>query len=89
MSILELEKTGVLQILVYLFKRKKATRTDLRRDIRAAMETIYSSLEVLYRLNLVEEKKQSSFPFTKEVHLTEKGMKVAEHLAEIEKILGR
>ena len=49
------------------------------------METIYSSLEILFKLGLVQERKRSSFPFTIEVLLTDKGRRVAECFDEIEK----
>ena len=86
-SLHDFEKTAALQILVYLIKRGEASRTDLRENIEAAMETIYSALIVLSRLKLVEEKKSNRFPFIKQVYLTDKGRKVAEYLVDIEKIL--
>lgn len=87
MSLHELEKTAALQILAYLFKKDKATRTDLRENIKAAMETIYSALKILDRLDLIEERSETRFPFKVTIHLTDKGRRVAEYLSQIEKIL--
>lgn len=87
MSLVDLEKVTALQILAYVSVKRAATRTDLRRNIKGVMETIYSSLKVLDELGLIEEKESASFPFPKEVYLTEKGRRIAEHLVEIEKIL--
>jgi DNA-binding MarR family transcriptional regulator len=82
-----LEKVAALQSLVYLYEQKEATRTDLRNNIDAALKTIYSALPVLVQSQLIEEKISNKFPFTVTIHLTEKGRKVAWHLAEIVKIL--
>jgi len=37
------------------------TRIDLRRNIKASMETICSSLEILYKLDLVQEREAVRF----------------------------
>jgi len=73
--------------LLYLFQNKRATRTNLRENIEAHMETVYSALNDLTKLGLIEEVKSSTFPYTKIVYLTKKGMDVAQRLAEIEEIL--
>ena len=88
MSTTKLQKTGVIEILLYLHKHKKASRTGLRNNIGAALETIYkTSLPTLKLLKLITERKETKFPFPVEIVLTEKGKKVAEKLAEIEEIL--
>ena len=61
---------------------------DLRQNIDAAIKTIYSTLRVLMKLNLIEEISSDKFPFTVKIRLSDKGRKIAEHLVEIEKILG-
>jgi len=73
--------------LLYLFQNKQATRTDLRENIEAHMETIYSALDDLTRLGLIEERKSTAFPYTKTVYLTKKGIGVAQRLDEIEEML--
>jgi len=87
MSLADLEKRAALQILHYLCKRESATRTDLRKNIKAAMETVYSALVVLKELRLVEESVNNTFAGTKVVYLSEKGVIVAKRLVEIEEIL--
>lgn len=88
MSLTHLEKRAALQILVYLHKHGEATRSDLRNNIDAALKSIYSALPVLKSLSLIEEETLSHFPFSVLIRLTEKGRRVARHLAEIEEILG-
>ena len=87
MSLEELEKAAALQILVYLTRKDGATRTDLKENVRAAIETIYSALEVLKRLGLIEEEASRNFPFPVIVRLTSLGRRVAEHIAEVERLL--
>jgi len=87
MSLADLEKRAALQILSYLYRRRSATRTDLRKNIKAAMETVYSALDVLKDLGLVEESVDDSFAGTKEAYLSERGVIVAKRLVEIEEIL--
>jgi len=87
MSLADLEKRAALQILSHLYKRRSATRTDLRKNIKAAMETVYSALDILKDLGLVEESVNDSFAGTKEAYLSERGVIVAKRLVEIEEIL--
>jgi len=82
-------KKAALQILLYLRDKKVATRTDLRENISSSLDAMYSAIPILIDLGLVRQRKQSErFPFQVEIELTDKGRRVAEHLAEIEKILG-
>jgi len=86
-SISDLEQTTALRILIYLLEKEKASRIDLRRNIEASVAAIYNALPKLKKLKLIEEESQGKFPFTVHVRLTRKGQKVAEHLAEIGRIL--
>ena len=74
--------------MVYLLRKRKASRTDLKNDIDASQQAIYNSLPTLKKCGLINEISEEVFPRRKLITLTEKGVKVAEHLAEIEKILG-
>jgi len=87
MSISDLEQTTAIRILIYLLEKGKASRTDLRREIEASVAAIYNALPKLKNLTLIEEESQENFPFTVHVSLTRKGQKVAEHLAEIGRII--
>lgn len=86
MEINKLEKRAALQILLYLLKGE-ASRTDLRKNLDASVDAIYSALPILLKLGLIEEETLKEFPFSVVIRLTEKGRRVAEHLVEIEKIL--
>jgi len=59
----------------------------LRKNIEASVSAIYNALPKLKRLRLIDEESMETFPFTVEVSLTQKGRRVAEHLAKIEAIL--
>lgn len=88
MNVEGLQNKGVIEILVYLHKHGKATRTDLRDNVNAVLETIYkTSLPALKRMGLIEEKKNGSFPFAVEIFLSKKGEEVAEKLAEVAELL--
>ncbi|RLG40324.1 MAG: conjugal transfer protein [Thermoproteota archaeon] len=82
-----LEQTALPRILVYLLKKGKASRTDLKNNIDASQQAIYNSLPILKRYGLIEEISETVFPRRKLITLTDKGQRVAEHLVEIEKIL--
>lgn len=88
MSLRDLEKTAALQTIAYLYRKGLATRRDLRDNIKAAMETVYSALKTLKRLELIEEEETRRFPFTRNAWLNEKGMLIGKRLIEIEEILG-
>jgi predicted transcriptional regulator len=88
LALAKLEKKTALQILVYLFKEKEpAKREELRDNIKGVMETIYSALENLRSMDLIEEEEIGVFPFERRVWLRERGMLVAKRLVEIEDIL--
>jgi DNA-binding HxlR family transcriptional regulator len=87
MRIGELEQTTALRILLHLHQHGKASRTELRNSINASTAAIYNALPKLKKLQLITEKTQTTFPFTVEVTLTEKGKKVATYLDQIEKTL--
>lgn len=88
MSVTKLQKKGVLEILLYLHEHKKASRTKLRDNIGAVLETIYkTSLPTLKELGLIKETRSDKFPFTVEVFLTEKGENIAQKLLEIKELL--
>jgi len=88
MSLSKLEQTAALRILVLLKKREKASRTQLRQQIDASIDAIYNAIAKLKDLGLINESGREKFPFTVEVSLTEKGRKVAELVANLEKVLG-
>jgi len=88
LALAKLEKKTALQILVYLFKKREPVkREELRDNIKGVMETIYSALENLRSMDLIEEEEIGVFPFERRVWLREKGMLIAKRLVEIEDVL--
>jgi len=82
-----LEQTTLPRILVYLLRKEKASRTDLKNDIDASQQAIYNALPILKEHKLIKEISESVFPRRKIIALTDRGRKVALCLAEIERIL--
>ena len=94
MRIADLEKRAALQILVYLGKKSeheepRATVTELRKNIKAALDSIYTALEVLQKLGLVERETEQSFPFATYYKLTTFGYMAAGLLVDLEKLLAK
>jgi len=82
-----LEQTSLPRILVYLLKKGRASRTDLKKDIDASQQAIYNALPILLEHGLIREIQSNSFPFKIEIELTDKGREVAKRLSEIEDIM--
>lgn len=78
-----LENNGDLQLLVFLLENGKTKITDIK--IEAAKSTLYSALDALSKLELIDEER--SPPVTRYIKLTGDGKTIAEKLQEIEKIL--
>mgnify|MGYP000695746311 CR=1 FL=1 len=87
MSLMSLEKRGALQILAYLYKKGRSTITEFRKNVKAATDTLYSSLELLGKMGLVKRVEEKEFPFSTFYELTPLGHEVAELLARIEELL--
>jgi DNA-binding HxlR family transcriptional regulator len=79
-----LEKTAVAQTLLYLFfNQQGVNRTDIANNVKAASNTIDSTLDFLKQNQLINEKNLKSFPPQRIFTLTELGLKVAQPLAVI------
>jgi len=77
-----------MEILLYLRKHSKASRSDLRDNIGVVLTTLYkTSLPTLKEVGLIHEETTKKFPYTVYIELTEKGKKIAEKLVEIETVL--
>ena len=81
------EKTATVRVLLFLYRNPNSGITKVIRETRAGQKAIYSAIEFLMKCDLIKKSRSSTFPYNPLFSLTEKGMKVAEHLAEIEKIL--
>jgi len=83
-----LEQKGVVEILLFLLEEERAADiSDMRKKLSIGHSALYSALEKLKKAGLIEEKKRREFPFNRFFLLTSKGKKVAEYLAEIERVL--
>ncbi|MGD6850438.1 MAG: hypothetical protein ACQCN6_00080 [Candidatus Bathyarchaeia archaeon] len=82
MDITDLEATGDLQLLLFLYPNKRAKISDI--NIKASRSTLYNVLETLSRLELIDEERVP--PYTRYIKLTSDGQKMAEKVFEMEKI---
>jgi len=83
-----LEKTASAQILLYLFFNQQGVNRDtLLRNVKAAHDTIDSTINFLKINNLIAEEKTKSFPPERRFTLTQLGLKVAQPLSLIEDAL--
>ena len=86
-----LERRGSLRILAYLLTipEHKAMITKIIRETGIGHYAVSSAVHNLTKLHLVTEVVSNSFPYTREIKLTEKGLKVAKLLSQIEEVLER
>jgi len=75
-----------VSILLTLCEKPMSFR-ELAKTVGGSTTTVKQRLRELEELGLVEEKAMQSFPFKKELKLTEKGRRVAEALKKAEQIL--
>jgi DNA-binding HxlR family transcriptional regulator len=88
LSVNILEKTAAAQILLYLFfNQQGVNRSELIRNIKAASDTLDTTIKFLELNNLISESKTKSFPPERLFTLTELGLKVAQPLAAIAEAL--
>ena len=55
--------------------------------INSSQDALYNALKILYDNGLIAEEREEDFPRRRLISLTDKGMKVAELLIQLEKIL--
>ncbi|MEN3026074.1 MAG: MarR family transcriptional regulator [Candidatus Methanosuratincola petrocarbonis] len=88
MTILEiLEQTSACQVLVFILNNGPAPVSEIIRKGGLSQTSLYNALRKLKDAGLIEEKFEEDFPRRRLISLTEKGMKVAEKLEEIERLL--
>lgn len=77
-----------MKILLYLYVKMKqggsVNMSDLFDRLRLGKTTVYRSLGYMLRYGLIEEERR----YGRIIRLTEKGVKIAEHVFMIEKELG-
>jgi len=82
-QIKQLESNGALQILLFLYETGKTKVTDIKID--ASSGTIYRALNILARLELIDEERIR--PYTRYIQLTGDGEAIAKKLKEINDVL--
>jgi len=85
-ALAELEHRKMLQVLVTLLEKPLHFR-ELNRRVGGSSNTLNKALKNLEKLNLVKEIEKDEFPFLRIIALTDKGVKVAELLKQIEKLI--
>lgn len=86
MELKSLEQTTLVQILMYLEEHKEAKMTELMKELKSSQHPIYTALRILKELKLIEEE-ITSYPLRRLFTLTDRGVRVAGKLAEVEAIL--
>ncbi|RLI99417.1 MAG: hypothetical protein DRP08_07190 [Candidatus Aenigmatarchaeota archaeon] len=82
-----LEQEGAIEFLLYLYRKEKAKVSEALHDLEVGQSAFYTTLRKLMNAGLIIETRGERFPFPRFFTLSDKGRRVAEHLAEIEKIL--
>ena len=78
-------RSRAIDILIALYEKPMSVR-ELISKVGGSATTIEQRLRELKDVGLIEEKASKSFPFKRELRLTEKGRKLAEMLNEAERI---
>lgn len=82
-----LEQKHALRLLSCLYLNGQSKRSSLYNAISRTTTAPMKRVNELIALELIEESVLDGAPFTKNVKLTEKGRRVAEHIVSIENIL--
>lgn len=89
-AIRKLERTGALQVLVYLCRNSdkgKIKITDIIKNVKASIETVNAVVTWLKQNGLCEEEYVKTFPPMHLVWLTKQGLEVAQHLVPVADLL--
>ena len=84
------ERTGALQLLIFLYKWKESTParlTDLYHSIKGHHETVRNAVGFLVSLGYVAEEVEKKLPYTHTVWLTALGEQLAKCLVEAEQVV--
>lgn len=82
-----LEHTRTVRFLVFLHKRGSVPVSHIRWQIKGGQKTIYDIIKRLSGASLIREEIEEEFPWRRVIKLTEKGVRVARKLEEIQLIL--
>lgn len=79
-----LEERYVVRMLIALGDKGETTRQDLYDSVSNGSSIVGGKLNQLIVLGLVQEEVRRAMPFTKRLNLTEKGVRVAALLKQVE-----
>jgi predicted transcriptional regulator len=79
------ELTAVIRLILYLYKNPKSKTTKILKSSAAGQRAFYSAKQFLDENGFLDVDMSTGAPL---YSLSARGKKVAEHLAEVEKILG-
>lgn len=79
------ELTAVIRLLLFLYTHPNSKTTKILKSSAAGQKAFYSAKQFLDENGLLEIDRSTGAPI---YSLSEKGKKIAEHLVDIEKILG-
>jgi hypothetical protein len=81
------ELTAVIRLMIYLYKNPNSNTTRILKSSSAGQKAFYSAKKFLEENGLLETKIQQNLPYNPLYSLSAKGKKIAEHLAETERLL--
>jgi DNA-binding PadR family transcriptional regulator len=81
------EQAGAFELLVILLQHGTLAKAEIVNALRRSSTTAYNALKLLKKTELIVEVEAQSFPYRKDVSLTEKGRRAATSLVELERIL--
>lgn len=81
------ELSAVARLILFLYRHPKSNVSTIIAKTSAGQKAIYSAKKFLEENNLLEVETKTTLPYNPLYSLNERGKKIGEHLAEIEKIL--
>lgn len=88
-SLKQLEQTGALEILYFLYNKKRAKLTDILsflRDNQIGQGAMYNAIKALKESNLIDDDVEG-FPRRRMFFLTKKGEKIARIIVDLKNAL--
>ena len=79
--------TSSIRVMLYLYKHPKSGITAIIKNANVDQKAAYAAKNWLDENGLLLVGKKETLPYTPVLSLNEKGRKIGEHLAEIEKLL--
>jgi hypothetical protein len=81
------ELTSIIRVILYLSKHSKSNVSTIIANSNAGQKAFYSAKKFLEDYQLLDTETKTTLPYNELYSLNERGKKIAEHLAEVEKIL--